>query len=71
MTDLVGWLATAVFLSSYLVRPSYLLRVQIAGALIWVGYGVLMSAPPIIAANLLLIVAAGWSWRRRPQVRQG
>jgi hypothetical protein len=65
VTDLVGWLATAVFLSSYLVRPAYLLRLQIAGALVWVGYGVLLTAAPIIAANLLLIAAASWSWHRR------
>jgi hypothetical protein len=67
MTDLVGWLATAVFLSSYLVRPAYLLRVQILGALIWVAYGVLLSALPIVTANLLLVAVASWSWRRRRQ----
>jgi hypothetical protein len=37
-----------------------------------VGYGVLMQAPPIIVANLLVLGAAGWaSWRqphRRPEV---
>lgn len=65
MIDLVGWLATAVFLSSYLVRPAHLLRVQILGALIWVAYGVLLQATPIVAANLLLVAVASWSWRRR------
>ncbi len=67
MTDLVGWLATAVFLSSYLVRPAYLLRVQILGALIWVAYGVLLNALPIVTANLLLVAVASWSWHRRKQ----
>ncbi len=66
MNDLVGWLATAVFLSSYLVKPAYLLRVQIAGALVWVAYGVLLSAAPIIAANLLLVAVATWRARRLP-----
>lgn len=65
MIDLVGWLATVVFLSSYLVRPAYLLRVQILGALIWAGYGILLHAPPIVAANLTLVAVASWSWRRR------
>ena len=69
MTDLVGWLATFVFVSSYLVRPAHLLRLQIAGALVWVGYGVLLGATPIIAANLLLITAAGVGWRRRLRSR--
>ncbi len=65
MTDLVGWLATALFVSSYLVRPARLLRLQVLGALVWVAYGVLLSAAPIITANLLLIAAAAWGWRRR------
>ncbi len=65
MIDLVGWLATAVFLSSYLVPPAHLLRVQILGALIWVAYGVLLQASPIVVANLLLVAVAGWSWHRR------
>ena len=35
------------------------------GAAIWVGYGVLMQAPPIIVANLLVLGAAAWaSWRQ-------
>jgi hypothetical protein len=67
MPDLVGWLATAVFLSSYLVRPAYLLRVQILGALIWVAYGALLGALPIVTANLLLVAVASWSWHRRKQ----
>jgi hypothetical protein len=67
MPDLVGWLATAVFLSSYLVRPAYLLRVQILGALIWVAYGALLGALPIVTANLLLVAVASWSWHRRRQ----
>jgi len=67
MIDLVGWLATAVFLSSYLVRPAHLLKVQILGALIWVAYGVLLQASPIVVANLLLVAVATWSRRRRQQ----
>lgn len=66
MTDLVGWCATLVFLSSYLVRPVWLLRTQILGALIWTGYGILLAAPPIIVANLLLVAAATLRARRGP-----
>jgi hypothetical protein len=63
--DLIGWTATAVFVGSYAFRhPDRLRQAQMVGAAIWVGYGVLMQAPPIIVANLLVLGAAGWaSWR--------
>lgn len=67
MVDLLGWLATAVFLSSYLVPPAHLLKFQIAGALLWVGYGAVLQAPPIVAANLLLVLVATWRWHRGRQ----
>jgi hypothetical protein len=37
--------------------------------MVWVGYGVLLTAAPIITANLLLIAAASWSWHRRRRSR--
>lgn len=67
IVDLAGWLATAVFLSSYFFKqPGALRRVQMLGAAVWIAYGLLMAAPPIIAANALLIVVAAWTARRRP-----
>ena len=71
LVDLIGWTATAVFVGSYAFRhPDRLRQAQMVGAAIWVGYGVLMQAAPIIVANLLVLGAAGWaSWRqsaRRP-----
>jgi hypothetical protein len=71
--DLIGWTATAVFVGSYAFRhPDRLRQAQMVGAAIWIGYGTLMHAAPIIVANLLVLGAAGWaSWRqstRRPQV---
>jgi hypothetical protein len=73
MTDAVGWAATVVFVSSYFfTRPESLRRVQIAGAALWIVYGVLLSAPPVIAANSLLIVAAAWTVHRaRRSVKDG
>jgi hypothetical protein len=62
--ETLGWAATAVFVASYFVRPELLVRVQIAGALLWTVYGVLMQAPPVIAANLLVMAAAAWKARR-------
>ena len=62
MTEYVGWFATAVFVASYFFkRPATLRHVQMTGALMWVGYGLLIGAPPVVAANLLVLVAAAWT----------
>jgi uncharacterized protein with PQ loop repeat len=58
----VGWLATAVFVASYLLtRPLALRVVQMLGAALWLLYGVLLGAPPVIVANALVMAAAGWT----------
>lgn len=63
--EALGWVATAVFVASYFFRrPEALARAQMAGALLWAVYGVLMKAPPVIAANLLVLSAAAWKSRR-------
>lgn len=60
--EYLGWSATAVFVASYLCRrPDALKRVQMLGALLWVAYGMLIQATPVIAANLLVFGAAGWA----------
>ena len=66
MTEYLGWAATAVFVASYFcTRAVVLRRVQMAGALMWVVYGVLIGASPVIAANLLVLGAAAWTtWNR-------
>ena len=62
MIEYLGWTATAVFVASYLCKRSEALkRVQMAGALIWIVYGVLIQATPVIAANALVFGAAGWA----------
>jgi hypothetical protein len=63
--DWIGWIATAVFVGSYLcTRAEALRRVQMAGAALWIGYGVLTQAAPVITANVLVLGAAAWaSWR--------
>ena len=62
MVEYLGWLATAVFVGSYLCKGSDTLkRVQMIGALMWVLYGVLIRATPVVAANLLVVGAAGWA----------
>lgn len=62
MLDAIGWLATAVFSTSYLFKQSAILRrIQAAAALIWVAYGLLIHAMPVVVANLIVAAAAAWS----------
>ena len=59
MSDWLGWTATAVFTSSYFfTRPGSLRRVQMAAAIMWVAYGMLVGARPVIVANFLVLGAA-------------
>ena len=65
ITDWLGWAATAVFVGSYACRrPETLRRVQMAGATMWIVYGTLMQAAPVVVANVLVLGAA-WASRRR------
>jgi hypothetical protein len=63
--EYLGWCATAVFVGSYFcVRPSLLRRVQMCGAALWVLYGVLIGASPVVVANMLVFSAAAWTMFR-------
>ena len=69
--ELLGWTATAVFVGSYFFsRPSLLRSVQMMGALLWVAYGVLIGASPVIVANVLVFSAAAWTAFRKPSARR-
>ena len=64
--DYLGWAATAVFVGSYFfARPSLLRGAQMFGALLWVTYGVLIKASPVIVANVLVFSAAAWTIFRK------
>ncbi|OFX20231.1 MAG: hypothetical protein A2V77_16640 [Anaeromyxobacter sp. RBG_16_69_14] len=64
LVEALGWAATATFVGSYLTRRAEtLVRVQIAGALMWAVYGVLLRSAPVIAANVLVVAAASWKAR--------
>ena len=66
MLDAIGWIATAVFAASYLCKePAMLRRLQAAAALVWILYGVLLKAPPVIVANVIVATLAAWSSRTR------
>ena len=59
MFEWIGWVATAVFAASYLFRrPTALRRIQALAAVLWIGYGIIIKAPPVIVANLVVAVMA-------------
>ena len=60
--EALGWTATAVFVASYFFsRPSILRAVQMFGAVLWITYGLLIDASPVIVANALVFSAAAWT----------
>lgn len=69
MSDLVGWLATAIFAASYFARNPVTMRwIQAAASVCWIAYGVLMHATPIIVANVIVAsLAVISSFRAAPQ----
>lgn len=67
MTDYIGWVATVLFVLSYFAKSRRsLLGLQFVAALLWLGYGVLLRAAPVIAANALVAGAAAFTAMRRP-----
>ena len=71
MIEYLGWLATTVFVGSYFCGPGYLRRLQMAGAMMWVLYGLLIGAAPVVAANVLVLAAAGWTARQQKRLMPG
>jgi hypothetical protein len=62
MLDWIGWIATAVFASSYWWKDQGTLRrVQAGAALLWVIYGLMIGAMPVVAANLIVATVALYS----------
>jgi len=62
MLNWIGWVATAVFASSYFFRGAATLRkIQAGAALLWVAYGFLIGAMPVVVANVIVAAAAVYS----------
>jgi hypothetical protein len=62
MRDWIGWVATALFALSYFARNRQnLLVLQIVAASVWIGYGVLLRAAPIVVANVVVAGAAAFT----------
>lgn len=58
----IGWVATAVFATSYFVPSvSMLKKIQAAAACLWILYGVNIGAIPVIVANVIVAGAALFS----------
>ena len=67
----IGWIATAVFSCSYFAKNSGRLRIiQAVAAIMWVVYGLLIHAMPVVIANLIVALAAGYS-SLKPSARSG
>lgn len=67
MVDGVGWLATAVFMTSYVAKgPIALRRIQGGAAMLWALYGILIHSWPVIVANILVAgTAVATSFKQR------
>jgi Bacterial inner membrane protein len=64
--DVLGWAATAIFVASYFcARPAVLRAVQMLGAAMWVTYGAIIGAWPVMVANVLVFSAAAWTAARK------
>lgn len=62
MINWIGWVATCVFAVSYFCKQPKMLRiVQAVAALIWVSYGFLIGAMPVVVANVIVALAAVYS----------
>jgi hypothetical protein len=71
VAEALGWVATAVFVGSYFFRRVAVLRaIQMLGSALWIVYGILIAAKPVIAANVLVFAAAGWTLLRSPRTPQ-
>ena len=61
-SDWIGWLATVVFMTSYLSKsPAMLRRIQALASCLWLTYGVVIHSVPMIVANALVAVVAVYS----------
>lgn len=67
MFEWIGWVATALFAGSYFCKqPATLRRLQALAALLWIGYGLLIKAAPVVAANVIVAALALYSAWRQP-----
>lgn len=57
LTDWVGYLAMILVISSFVFKDLIKLRiVNLVGAIVFITYGFMLNAWPIIATNLIIII---------------
>lgn len=63
----IGWVATAAFTSSYFTsNPTRIRLIQAVAGGLWLSYGVIIGAMPVIVANVLVVSAALFTmWRAK------
>jgi len=53
MTEILGWIATAVVLLSFTIHDMRRLRLMnMLGCLLWIGYGFILMTKPVIFVNI-------------------
>lgn len=67
MTEVLGWIATAVVLLSFTVQDMRKLRmVNLVGCLLWIGYGFILMSKPVIFVNIsIAVVHTYWLIKNR------
>jgi polyferredoxin len=68
----VGWVATALFAMSYIVkRPLHLLLLQATAGTLWIVYAIAIGALPVLIANGVVTFGALYKaqaiWREHKQ----
>jgi hypothetical protein len=67
----IGWVATAVFSTSYFFKEAAMLRrIQAAAACLWVLYGIAIHSAPVIVANVIVGTVAIYTSLRAALNRQ-
>ena len=71
MVDLLGWVATIIFVASYFTKNSVRLRmIQAFAALLWISYGFVIGSMPVVISNLLVASLALYSSFTRNKVKE-
>ena len=62
MTEILGWIATAVVLLSFTIHDMRRLRLMnMLDCLLWIGYGFILMIKPVIFVNVsILIIHSYW-----------
>ncbi len=62
MTEILGWVATALVLLSFTIQDMRRFRiVNMLGCILWIGYGFILMIKPVIFVNVsIFIIHSYW-----------